>query len=96
MTVGVRDDDLRRALTDANPWWRAASHGTDPVAWVGAHRLLLDRADHDLGYRAEVLDDIASLPDIDDRQHLVVRRSLPRRQAVGRSRGISNERRRRE
>ena len=63
----VRDDDLRRALTDANPWWRAASHGTDPVAWVGAHRLLLDRADHDLGYRAEVLDDIATLPYINDR-----------------------------
>ena len=63
----MRDDDLRRALTDANPWWRAASHGTDPVAWVGAHRLLLDRADHDLGYRAEVLDDIATQPYIDDR-----------------------------
>jgi uncharacterized protein len=63
----VRDDDLRRALTDANPWWRAAAHGTDPVAWVGAHRLLLDRAEHDLGYRSSVLDDLATVARIDDR-----------------------------
>ena len=63
----MRDDDLRRALTDANPWWRAASLGTDPAAWVGAHRLLLDRAEHDLGYRASVLDDIATAPRVDDR-----------------------------
>jgi uncharacterized protein len=63
----MRDDDLRRALTGANPWWRAASHETDPIAWVAAHRLLLDRAEHDLGYRASVLDDIATVPRIDDR-----------------------------
>lgn len=63
----MRDDDLRRALTDANPWWRATSHGTDPTGWVGAHPLLVDRADHDLGYRAAVLDDIVSVPRIDDR-----------------------------
>ena len=63
----MRDDDLRRALTDANPWWRAPSHGTDPVAWVSAHRLLMDRSKHDLGYRAAVLDDIAAMPRIDDR-----------------------------
>lgn len=63
----MRDDELRRVLTDANPWWRAPSHGTDPVAWIGAHRLLVDRAEHDRGYRASVLDDIAAVPRIDDR-----------------------------
>jgi uncharacterized protein len=63
----MRDDELRRVLTDANPWWRAPSHGTDPVAWIGSHRLLVDRAEHDLGYRASVLDDIATVPRIDDR-----------------------------
>ena len=63
----MRDDDLRRVLTDANPWWRAASFGTDPLAWIDAHRLLIDRAEHDLGYRASVLDDIASNPRVDDR-----------------------------
>lgn len=63
----MRDDDLRRVLTDANPWWRAASHGTDPIEWIAGHPLLVDRADHDLGYRAEVLDDIAAVPQIDDR-----------------------------
>ncbi len=63
----VRDDDLRRALTDANPWWRAASLGADPLGWVSGHPLLVDRADHDLGYRAQVLDDIATVPRIDDR-----------------------------
>lgn len=65
--VIVRDDDLRRALTDANPWWRAASHDLDPLGWVEGHPLLVDRADHDLGYRAPVLDDIATVPQIDDR-----------------------------
>ena len=63
----MRDDDLRRVLTDANPWWRAASFGTDPLAWVGAHRLLVDRAEHDLGYRTQILDDIATNSRVDDR-----------------------------
>ena len=58
----MRDDELRRILMDANPWWRAAAAGTDPTLWVGSHRLLLDRARHDLGYRASILDDVAANP----------------------------------
>ena len=55
----MRDDELRRTLTDAAPWWRAAAAGADPTAWVSGHRLLRDRARHDLGYRAPVLADLA-------------------------------------
>jgi len=58
----MRDDELRRILTDANPWWRAAAAGTDPTAWARSHRLLRDRTTHDLGYRADVLEDIATGP----------------------------------
>jgi predicted AAA+ superfamily ATPase len=58
----MRDDELRRLLTDANPWWRAAAAGSDPTAWASSHRLLRDRAGHDLGYRADVLVDIATGP----------------------------------
>jgi len=60
--AGVRDDELRRILVDANPWWRAAATGTDPTAWTRDHRLLRDRATHDLGYRSDVLADIESGP----------------------------------
>ena len=48
----MRDDELRRILTDANPWWRAAAAGTDPTAWARSHRLLRDRTTHDLGYES--------------------------------------------
>ena len=58
----MRDDELRRILVDANPWWRAAATGTDPTAWTRDHRLLRDRATHDLGYRSDVLADIESGP----------------------------------
>jgi len=58
----VRDDEIRRLLTDANPWWRAAASGTDPLAWTRDHRLLRDRARHDLGFRATVLDDVGAEP----------------------------------
>jgi uncharacterized protein len=58
----VRDDEIRRALTDANPWWRAAAARTDPAAWTRDHRLLRDRAQHDLGFRPDVLGDIAVGP----------------------------------
>lgn len=47
---------------EANPWWRAVSAGTSPTAWTTSHRLLKDRDRHDLGYRADVLDDIATGP----------------------------------
>jgi predicted AAA+ superfamily ATPase len=49
-------------LTDANPWWRAAAARTDPTAWTRDHRLLQDRANHDLGFRPTVLGDIATGP----------------------------------
>jgi len=62
MVPGMRDDEIRRILTDANPWWRAAAAGTDPTAWIADHRLLRDRAAHDLGFRPHVLDDIATGP----------------------------------
>jgi hypothetical protein len=57
----VRDDEIRRVLTDANPWWRAAGAG-DPAAWTTGHRLLRDRHNHDLGYRPTSLADIALGP----------------------------------
>lgn len=58
----MRDDEIRRTLTDANPWWRAAAAGSDPTAWTAHHRLLRDRAAHDLGFRPKILDDIATGP----------------------------------
>ena len=58
----VRDDELRRALSDANPWWAAAAAGRDPTAWQEANRTLRDRRQFDLGYRSGILDDIASGP----------------------------------
>jgi uncharacterized protein len=58
----VRDDELRRVLTDANPWWRIAAGGGDPTGWAAGHRLLRDRHTHDLGYRPTVLADIAAGP----------------------------------
>jgi predicted AAA+ superfamily ATPase len=58
----MRDDEIRRILTDANPWWRAVAAGNDPTAWIADHRLLRDRATHDLGFRSAVLDDVATGP----------------------------------
>lgn len=56
----MRDDELRRTLVAANPWWAAAANGNDPTAWATEHRVLRDRARHDLGYRTNVLNDIAT------------------------------------
>jgi predicted AAA+ superfamily ATPase len=58
----VRDDEIRRILTESSPWWRAAAAGSDPTAWARDHRLLRDRASHDLGYRSHVLDDVSFGP----------------------------------
>ena len=58
----MRDDELGRLLSEANPWWRAAAAGQDPTAWTQAHRLLRDRARYDLGYRAHVIEDLAREP----------------------------------
>lgn len=57
----MRDDEIRRRLTDANPWWRASTGG-DPTAWTSSHRLFTDRAVHDLGFRSQILDDVATGP----------------------------------
>lgn len=57
----MRDDEIRRLLVAANPWWRAVG-GADPLAWMTHHRLLRDRAAHDLGYRSTVLSDLGAGP----------------------------------
>ena len=58
----MRDDELRRLLADANPWWAAAAAGRDPTAWQQANRSLLHRRQNDLGYRSRVLEDISQEP----------------------------------
>ncbi len=58
----MRDGELRRLLTDANPWWRLAVAGTDTTAWARSHRIFRARASHDLGHRAGVLDDVKTAP----------------------------------
>ena len=55
----VRDDELRRLLTDNNPWWRAAATGADPTSWTRDNRLFRERSAYDLGYRSDVLTDLA-------------------------------------
>ena len=56
----MQDDDLSRVCTNANPWWRNTSLVSDSVAMVSAHWLLLNCAEHDLGYLASLLGDIAT------------------------------------
>jgi len=58
----MRDDQRRQRLVAANPWWRAASVGEDPTAWTAHQRILRSRADYDLGYRPEILDDVRTGP----------------------------------
>lgn len=58
----VRDDELRHHLNSSNPWWLAAARKASPQAWVTSHRLLQARAQNDLGYRSDVLGDIAHGP----------------------------------
>ena len=58
----MRDDEIRRLLTDSNPWWRLAVSGSDPTAWAATHRAFKARSPHDLGYRASVLDDVKTGP----------------------------------
>lgn len=57
----MRDDELRRILTDANPWWRTATSG-DRTAWAATYRVLKGRDQFDLGYRSRILDDITTGP----------------------------------
>lgn len=75
----MRDDEIRRHLTQMNPWWRAVVSGTAPTAWVSDSRTLRDLSRHDMGHRSTILDDIATGP-LDDQ--LVVL-SGPRR--IGKS-----------
>jgi len=56
----MRDDELRRILTEANPWWPSAASGRDPTVWMASSRVLRDRGRYDLGYRTRILDDIAT------------------------------------
>jgi predicted AAA+ superfamily ATPase len=62
----MKDDELRSQLTAINPWWAAASSGTDPTAWTAEDATLRDRAGLDLGYRSSVLADLATRK-LDDR-----------------------------
>lgn len=76
----MRDDEIQQRLREANPWWRAAVGGPGPAdAWAEDDRVLRERSRYDLGYRSDVLDDVAEAP-LDDR--LVIVRG-PRR--VGKS-----------
>jgi len=75
----MRDDEILSRLREVNPWWRAAAAGLRAGAWAADDRVLRDRDRYDLGYRADVLRDVASAPP-DDR--LVILRG-PRR--VGKS-----------
>ncbi|WP_022900744.1 ATP-binding protein [Humibacter albus] len=56
----MRDDELRRLLTESNPWWTAAARGADPTSWVAGNRTLRERTRYELGYRSGILADIAS------------------------------------
>ena len=60
--VQVRDDELRRILTEANPWWGAAATSGSKTAWMRNHRVLTARANFDLGYRNDILRDVATGP----------------------------------
>lgn len=76
----MRDDEIQARSREVNPWWR----GTDPCQWINQDRVLRDRKRYDLGYRSDVLDDVANGP-VDDK--LVVLRG-PRR--VGKSVAIKD------
>lgn len=58
----MRDDEIRARLVETNPWWRARLGDVSPTAWAADDRGLRDRARHDLGYRATILDDVATGP----------------------------------
>jgi uncharacterized protein len=58
----VRDDQRRQHLVDANPWWRSANAGEDPIAWTAHQRTLRSRKNYDLGYRSNILDDVRTGP----------------------------------
>ena len=61
----VRDDELRERLLDNNPWWRVVG-GRNPTDWVNTDSTLRSRSVYDLGYRSDLLVDVAEGP-IDDK-----------------------------
>ncbi|CAG4906988.1 MULTISPECIES: AAA family ATPase [Acidithrix] len=75
----MRDDEIRTRLRENNPWWQAAAAGRDPDGWALDDRSLVSRKSFDLGYRSNLLHDVAN-GDVDDK--LIVLRG-PRR--VGKS-----------
>ncbi|MGO9559400.1 MAG: AAA family ATPase [Acidimicrobiales bacterium] len=75
----MRDDEIRERLRDSNPWWRSVASGGNALNWIDADPTLRSRRNYDLGYRAALLDDVAT-DSIDDK--LVVVRG-PRR--IGKS-----------
>ena len=74
----MRDDEIRNRLVESNPLWRATNK-EQALHWVATDPVLRVRAPFDLGYRPDLLDDVATGP-IDDK--LIVLRG-PRR--VGKS-----------
>jgi hypothetical protein len=75
----ARDSDPRERLSDSNSWWRTAAAGGDRLAWRATDPVLAARAPFDIGYRSDLLDDVADNP-VDDK--LVVLRG---RRRVGKS-----------
>ncbi|WP_402377697.1 AAA family ATPase [Isoptericola rhizosphaerae] len=75
----MRDDSIRQHLGERNPWWKAQVLGEEATAWTERHPVLQGLARYDIGYRTEVLDDVATDP-LGDR---VIVLSGPRR--IGKS-----------
>ena len=57
----MRDDQVRRRLSEANPWWSTAI-GDNPAGWADHDLLLIARAKFDIGFRSTALADIATAP----------------------------------
>jgi uncharacterized protein len=54
----MRDDSIRQRLRDRNPWWRAGTTG-DRHAWAEVDETLREAERHEIGYRPDILDDVA-------------------------------------
>jgi hypothetical protein len=55
----MQQGEIRSRILEVNPWWRAAVAGSDPLAWMDDDRVLKDRNRHDLGFRSQILADVA-------------------------------------
>ncbi|WP_277208087.1 AAA family ATPase [Isoptericola croceus] len=58
----MRGDSIRQHLGERNPWWKAQVLGEEATAWTDRHPVLQGLASYDIGYRAGVLDDVATDP----------------------------------